>query len=261
MLSIAIEAAKAAGQIMMDNLDSLEQKDVDKKMQFDFVTHVDRACEDKIITLIKDHYPSHVFYAEETLKQEGEYRWIIDPLDGTTNYIHGLPMFSVSIALEYQNEIALGVVYDPLRQELFTAEKNKGAFLNGKAIHPSGVTEPGLSVLTTGFPFRSKEYLDPYLESFKRLFLLTSGIRRMGSAALDFCYIACGRSEGFWEIGLSPWDVAAGYLMIKEVGGEITDFSGGNAAIWSGNVVASNGHVHGDVLTVVQDVFKGIIPA
>jgi myo-inositol-1(or 4)-monophosphatase len=259
MLQTAIEAAREAGRIIMDNLNTLDKNDVDKKMQFDFVTHVDKACEERIVSRIKETYPSHSFYAEEGYKEEGEYRWIIDPLDGTTNYIHGVPFFSVSIALEYKKDIILGVVYDPCRDELFTVEKGKGAFLNGKPIIASSVVEPERSILTTGFPFRAKNYLEAYLETFRRLFLIMSGIRRMGSAALDFCYVACGRSEGFWEIGLSPWDVAAGALMIKEAGGCITDFSGGDEAIWSGNVVASNGHIHGNILTIVQDVFKGII--
>jgi len=260
MKTVAIEAAHEAGKILMAHLGKLHATQIDNKQKFDFVTVVDKQSEKKIIDIIRAVYPDHHFYAEESQKDEqGGYRWIIDPLDGTTNYIHGYPVFSVSIGLEYEGEIILGVVFDPTRDELFVAEKGKGATLNDKPIHVSSIEMPKVSLLTTGFPFRSKKYIDYYQQSFKDLFSKMSGIRRCGSVALDFCYLAAGRCDGFWEIGLSPWDVAAGYLIIKEAGGVITDFAGGDNAVWSGNVVASNGKLQDEIIKIVQKAFAGQI--
>jgi len=260
MKEIAIKAALEASKILKENFGKISSSQIDLKRQFDFVTYVDTSAEQKIIQVIKNDYPDHKFYAEESDKDEsGGYRWIIDPLDGTTNYIHGNPVFAISIALEYDKKIILGVIYDPMRDELFTAEKDKGATLNGKAIQVSEIADPALSLLTTGFPFRSKHYLELYLESFKQLFYKVSGIRRMGSVALDFSYLACGRCEGFWEIGLAPWDIAAGYLIVKEAGGLMTDFAGGDSPVWTGNVIASNGKLHATIKNVVNDVFAGTI--
>ena len=260
MKRVAVKAAREAGKILMNHLGRLSSKQIDSKQQFDFVTIADKQSERKIINVIKKIYPDHHFYAEESQKDEkGGYRWIIDPLDGTTNYIHGYPVFSVSIGLEYEGEIILGVVYDPTRDELFVAERGEGATLNSKPIQVSSIELAQAGLLTTGFPFRSKKYIDHYQQSFKDLFSKISGIRRCGSVALDFCYLAAGRCDGFWEIGLSPWDVAAGYLIIKEAGGKITDFSGGDNAVWSGNVVASNGKLHNEILKAVQNAFAGHI--
>jgi len=260
MRETAIQAAFEASKIIKSNLGKIQSNEVDLKQKFDFVTHVDRESEAKIIKVIKSRFPEHKIFAEESTKDEhGGYRWIIDPLDGTTNFIHAFPVFAISIALELEGEIILGVVLDPLRDELFVAQKGKGASLNGKPIHVSHTGDLAVSLLTTGFPFRNKESLDLYLESFRKLFLQVSGIRRIGCVALDFCYLASGRCEGFWEIGLSPWDVAAGYLIIKEAGGMITDFSGGDEAVWTGNVVASNGLIHEHILKVASEVFAGRI--
>lgn len=260
MKRIAIEAAMQAGKILIDHIGNLKKGQISRKNKFDFVTHVDKLSEAKIIEVISGRYPEHRFYAEEGIKQDaGGHRWIIDPLDGTTNYIHTYPCYAISIALEIDGRIELGVIYDPGRDELFVAEKGGGATLNGSRIHVSGQRDPALSLLCTGFPFRCKENIDLYLDSFKQLFLVTSGIRRTGSVALDFCSIASGRSEGFWEIGLSPWDVAAGYLMILEAGGKMTDFAGGDDPIWTGNVVASNGYLHEHILNTVRAVFAGYI--
>ncbi|MBN2410413.1 inositol monophosphatase [candidate division KSB1 bacterium] len=260
MKNIAIKAALAASKILKENFGRITSTQIDLKRQFDFVTFVDKSSEQEIIRIIREQYPDHKFYAEESDKDEsGGYRWIIDPLDGTTNYIHGFPAFSISIALEYNKEIILGVIYDPMREELFVAEKGKGATLNDKTIRVSDIADPALSLLTTGFPFRAKNYLELYQESFRQLFLKMSGIRRIGSVALDFSYLACGRCEGFWEIGLSPWDIAAGYLIIREAGGLMTDFAGEDCPVWTGNVVASNGHLHEAIIRVVKDVFAGTI--
>jgi len=258
MRKTAIAAAKQAGEILLEHHGQIDLARVDTKNPSDFVTHVDKQSEQRIIEIIKSDFPDHKIYAEESAKEKGgKYRWIIDPLDGTTNYMHGFPVFSVSIALEFENEIIVGVVFDPIRDELYVAEKGHGSTCNGKAIRVSQVDQPNLALLVSGFPFRSKQFIELYQQSFNQLFLQVAGIRRLGSAALDFCHIAAGRSEGFWEIGLSPWDVAAGYLLVKEAGGEITDFSGGPNAIWDGNVIASNGHLHPLISQVVKDVFKG----
>lgn len=260
-LDIAIKAARLAGGTVLDHLGKISKRDIDLKQASDFVTTVDRESEEIIIGAIKEHFPHHLILAEESIKESaGEaYRWIIDPLDGTTNYIHGYPVFSVSIALEYRGEIIAGVIFDPLREELFSTEKGGGAFLNG---HPIRVSEIGVlkdSLITTGFPFRRKEMIDPYLRLFRNLFLKVSDLRRAGSAALDLAYLACGRCDGFFEIGLSPWDVASGSLLIKEAGGVITDFGGGDGHIWTGNVVAGTPAVHREILKEVKKVFEGII--
>ncbi|MCK5427733.1 MAG: inositol monophosphatase, partial [Thermodesulfovibrionia bacterium] len=180
-------------------------------------------------------------------------------LDGTTNYIHGYPSFSVSIALEYRGEIITGVIFDPLRNELFTAEKGSGAFLDGTPVQVSAVTDLKQSLITTGFPFRKKEFIDIYLELFKNIFHRVSDIRRAGSAALDLAHLASGRCDGFFEIGLSPWDVAAGSLIIQEAGGVVTDFGGGDDYLLTGNIVSGNTVIHEGILREVKNVFKGIM--
>jgi myo-inositol-1(or 4)-monophosphatase len=249
----AVAAIHKAGKLIMRHFGSIQQDQIDVKMASDFVTFVDRESESILITELQRAFPDHSFYAEESSRApKGGYRWIIDPLDGTTNYIHGSPLFTISVALEHEGDIILGLVYEPVRDELFSAEKGKGAFLNGKPIHVSGVQDPDASLLSTGFPFRQKEKIDAYLAGFKEMFMHVSGIRRMGSAALDLSYVACGRFEGFWEMGLSPWDVAAGALLIQEAGGKFTDFSGGEGAIWSGDVVASNGHLHDLLVSITR---------
>ena len=259
-LEIAVKAAKLAGQIIVEHLGKISKKDIDLKRASDFVTIADKESEKVIIDTIKKHFPDHLFLAEESLKEcgKGTYRWIIDPLDGTTNYIHGYPVFSISIALEYDGEIVTGVIFDPLRNELFWTEKGAGAYLNCLPVEISKVNI-GESLVTTGFPFRSKEMIDTYMKLFKNVFLKVSDLRRAGSAALDLAYLACGRCDGFFELGLSPWDIAAGSLLIKEAGGIVTDFGGGNDYIWTGNIVAGNPVVHEEILREVKSVFKGIL--
>jgi myo-inositol-1(or 4)-monophosphatase len=259
-LEIAVKAAKLAGQIIVERLGKISKKDINLKKASDFVTVADKESEKIIIDTIKEHFPDHLFLAEESLKERGgeTYRWIIDPLDGTTNYIHGYPVFSISIALEYKEEIIVGVILDPLRNELFWTEKGTGAYLNCLPIEVSKMNV-GESLVATGFPFRSKEMVDTYLKLFKNIFLKVSDLRRAGSAALDLAYVACGRCDGFFELGLSPWDVAAGSLLMKEAGGIVTDLGGGNDYIWTGNIVAGNPLVHREILTEVKKVFKGIL--
>jgi myo-inositol-1(or 4)-monophosphatase len=259
-LELAVKAARLAGQKVVEHLGKISKKDIALKQASDFVTVVDRESEKIIIDTIKEHFPDHLFLAEESLKEHGKdtYRWIIDPLDGTTNYIHRYPVFSISIALEYNGEIIVGVTLDPLRNELFWTEKGSDAYVNCLPIEVSQVTVSE-SLVATGFPFRSKEMIDSYLELFKNLLLKVSDLRRTGSAALDLAYLACGRCDGFFELGLSPWDIAAGSLLINEAGGIVTDFGGGNDYIRTGNVVAGNPEVHKEILEEVQRVFEGII--
>ena len=259
-LDTAVKAARLAGEVILDNLGKISKKDISLKRASDFVTSVDKKSERVIIDTIKENFPDHLFLAEESLKECGKeaYRWIIDPLDGTTNYIHGYPVFSTSIALEYKGEIILGVTLDPLKGELFHSEKGKGAFLNGKQVEVSDV-DLKESLITTGFPFRKKEMTDSYLKLFKNIFFKVSDLRRAGSAALDLAYLACGRCDGFFELGLSPWDIAAGSLLIKEAGGTVTDFGGGTKYLITGNIVAGNPAVHKEMLKEVKDVFKGIL--
>lgn len=260
-LLTAVTAARLSGDIILRNLGQLLTSDVQTKQTFDFVTRVDRWSEAVIMQTIREKFPHHLFLSEETLKQEanGSYRWIIDPLDGTTNYIHSYPMFSVSIALEYQNEIILCVVFDPLRDELFHAVKGGGSFLNNRRICVSDITLAEKSLIATGFPFKKKEMIDLYLDAFRKIFKQVSDIRRAGSAALDLAYIAAGRLEGFFELNLSPWDIAAGSLLITEAGGIITDFGGGNEYLSTGNVVAGNNKMHAGILDIIKQVFQGVI--
>jgi len=255
---IAVKAARHAGELLMKSFGKLTHEQIETKKKFDFVTEVDKASEQLVIDLIKSHFPDHKFYAEETRRDEsGGYRWIIDPLDGTTNYIHGMPVFSVSIGLEHDSDVILGVVYDPTRDELFYAEKGKGAFLNDIPIHVSKIAKPEFALLATGYPFRLKDYIDLYQESFKQLFSKVSGVRRAGSAAIDLCYIACGRYDGFWELGLNAWDIAASYVILREAGGTITDFGGTDDVMKTGNTIASNTLLHDVILETVRNVFAG----
>lgn len=259
---LAVRAAREAAEILMSNFGAVREKDIETKHQSDFVTWVDKSSEQRIIEIIHAQYPHHNICAEESTKDDaGEYRWIIDPLDGTTNYIHGVPVFTVSIGLEYNGEMILGVVYDPNRKELFYAEKGGGAFLNGEAIAVSEISDKKLALLATGYPFRVNQYIDVYQQSFKELFLQVSGIRRAGSAALDLCYVACGRYDGFWELDLKPWDLAAASIIIAEAGGKITDFSGGNEVLKTGNTIAANAHLYPFLLQTINQVFAGTVDA
>lgn len=241
MLNIAVRAARNAGNIIIRNLDRLEQLSVHTKDRNDFVSDVDQQAEQEIIGTIRKAYPSHGILAEESGSQAGdEYQWIIDPLDGTTNYLHGFPQFAVSIALRYKGRLEQAVIYDPLQQELFTATRGSGAHLDNRRIRVSNRHKLEGALLGTGFPFRSQRHLDTYLDMFRALFPKTAGIRRAGSAALDLAYIASGRLDGFWEIGLKEWDMAAGTLLIQEAGGLSGDFVGGHGYMKSGNLVSAN---------------------
>lgn len=246
MLNIAIRAARRAGELIVRNLNQLERIQVVEKSRNDFVSHVDHAAEEAIVGIIHDHYPDHAIVAEERGNVgEHEYRWIIDPLDGTTNFLHGFPVFSVSIAVARGNELEHAVVYDPMRQEIFAASRGQGATLDGRRIRVSKHTGLRNSLVATGFPFRSDEQVvDTYLKMLRAVMVETAGVRRPGSAALDLCYVAAARVDAFWELGLSQWDIAAGALIIREAGGRISDFKGSDRYLDSGNVVAGNPKVY-----------------
>jgi len=262
MLTTAIKAARRAGSIINRASLDLESFTVSRKRHNDFVTEVDRAAEAAVIEIINRAYPDHAILAEETgeagnRKGTSEYRWIIDPLDGTTNFIHGFPQYAVSIALEQKGLITQAVVFDPSRNELFTASRGRGAFLNDKRIRVSRRTKLAESLIGTGFPFRDLKHLDSYIATFKALTRQTAGIRRPGAAALDLAWVGCGRTDGFWEIGLAPWDVAAGSLIITEAGGLVSDFRGEGEFLSSGDVVAGTPKIFPQLLKVVQS--KGAV--
>ena len=246
MVNIAVRAAREAGAIMMRHVNRLEALEVIDKGRNEFVSQVDRMAEDTIIDVIREYHPEHSILAEESGQQgEHEYQWIIDPLDGTTNYLHGFPVFAVSIAVSRAGQLEHGVVYDPHRQEVFTASRGQGAQLDGRRIRVSKHLRLHQSLLATGFPYRAnKEHLDDYTGMLKAVIVNNAGVRRAGSAALDLCYVAAGRVDGFWELGLKPWDVAAGALMIREAGGRISDFHGTDKFLDSGDVVAGTPKVY-----------------
>ena len=254
---LAISIATQAGKILRENIGKITADDVEDKRPFDYVTEIDKACEQLIINSIKEHFPAHEILAEESGKTEHEdrYRWIIDPLDGTTNFIHGYPHSSISIALQKEDKMILGVVYDPYSDELYYAEKGNGAYCNQKRIFVSRQANVNSCLIATGFPFKSRHLLDQYWRVLSEIFMEVSGIRRTGSAALDLAYVACGRFDGFWELKLSPWDIAAGAIIIEEAGGKITDFEGKNNHTWTGDVIASNAIIHDFLMSKVQKVF------
>ncbi|MFH1624963.1 MAG: inositol monophosphatase family protein [Pseudomonadota bacterium] len=227
MMVTAVNAAREAGRILRENLGKSIK--IDFKGERNLVTDIDRASEKTIIEIIRKKYPDHRILTEESQVKNGTspYRWIIDPLDGTTNYAHGYPSFCVSIALERKGYVLLGVVYDPILEELFTAEKGNGASLNGGKISVSSTDTLAHSMLATGFPYDLRESQNNNLVHFNNFIMAAQAIRRPGSAALDLCYVAMGRFDGFWELKLSPWDVAAGSLIVGEAGGVVTDFRGG----------------------------------
>jgi myo-inositol-1(or 4)-monophosphatase len=237
------------------------------KGDVDLVTVADRTAEKLIRSRLSEVFPDHGIYGEEGTRDrlEGEFRWYVDPLDGTTNFAHGFPQFCVSMGLEQRpsglkpeddGTLVAGVIYDPLRDELFSAEKGKGAFLNGKPIRTSAISTLAESLLATGFPSR-KRHASPNIHFYQEFTLRSHGVRRAGSAALDLAYVAAGRMEGFWEFNLNPWDTAAGILLIEEAGGRITDFNGRPYRIDSREILASNGDIHEELLVLFADMFEG----
>lgn len=245
MLNIAVRAARNAGEIISRSADNVGKLQINRKGINDFATEVDRAAEQEIIKVIKTAFPDHAILAEESGEHKGnDYVWIIDPLDGTTNFLHGFPVYAVSIALQVKGKLELGVVYDPLRDELFTAERGGGAMMNNRRIRVTNQTGLKGALIGTGFPFKNQQHLDAYLGMFRAIHADSAGIRRAGAAALDLAYVAIGRLDGFWEIGLHPWDMAAGILLIKEAGGVATDFSFQDNYMETGNLIAGNPKMH-----------------
>jgi len=254
LLNIGIRAARRAGDVIVRNLNRLDSIRVSQKGRNDFVTEVDRMAEREIIETIQSNHPEHAFLAEESGQQgESETVWIIDPLDGTTNFLHGFPVFAVSVAVSHQGRLEHGVVYDPLRQELFTASRGSGAQLDGRRIRVSEQRNIEQSLIGTGFPFRGKEdWLETYLPMLREIIAGTAGVRRPGAASLDLAYVAAGRLDGFWELGLQPWDMAAGALLIREAGGLVSDMAAGGDWLERGDILAGNPKIHGAMFKLLQ---------
>ncbi|WP_090655974.1 inositol monophosphatase family protein [Nitrosomonas marina] len=256
MLNIAIKAARRAGDIINQASRNLDLLNISKKSRSDYVSEVDGAAEEAIIKILHDAYPSHAILAEESgargAMAQAEYQWIIDPLDGTTNFLHGLPQYAVSIALKHKGLLNKAVVYNPNNNELFTASRGGGAYLNNQRLRVSKRTRLEDCLIGTGIPFRDLTHLEAYLKMFKDIIPRVAGIRRPGSASLDLSYVAAGRYDGFWEIGLAPWDMAAGCLLIQEAGGLVGDLEGNDSYLESGQILAGNPKVFAQLLQVIQ---------
>lgn len=253
MLNFAMETAREAGNILLEKFG--RKIGVHKKGDINLVTEADLASEKFIVDKIKTHYPRHSILAEESGNAvqigEGADKWIIDPLDGTTNFAHGYPCFCVNIALEREGEIIIAATYDPTRDEMFSAEKGRGASLNNKRIEVSGQEKLGDSLVVTGFPYDIAKRAD-FARHFTEMLLATRAVRRDGSAAIDLAYVAAGRFDGFWEEGLNPWDIAAGVLLIKEAGGKVSYYDGSDIDIYTPPICATNGHIHDEMLAVLS---------
>lgn len=254
LLETAIHAARQAGKVL-----SRYARDgfrIENKSAIDLVTEADHAAEQCVINVILASYPDHAFLAEERGhigQSHSPYLWIIDPLDGTTNFAHGFPTYCVSIGLEYKEECVLGVVYDPTRDELFSATRGGGARVNDQPIHVSQTAQLDKALLVTGFAYNIRETPNNNLDHFARFALRVQGLRRTGSAALDMCYVAAGRFDGFWEVKLNAWDMAAGVVILREAGGKVTDFSGQSHSLYGQELVASNGRLHDSMVSVIQE--------
>lgn len=251
--NIAVRAARQAGSVIMRSYNRLDSLTVAEKRANDYVSDVDRNAEQAIIDTIRRAYPSHAILAEESGAQgDDAHQWIIDPLDGTTNYLHGFPQFAVSIALQHRGRLESAVVYDPVRDEMFTAVRGGGALLNDRRLRVTEQRHLKGALLGTGIPFRDQRYMDAYLGMLRSLTQETAGIRRPGSAALDFAYVAAGRLDGFWELGLSVWDFAAGALIVQEAGGVVSDIRGGSRHLETGNVIVGGVRVHREMVAAIR---------
>ncbi|MBK9675502.1 MAG: inositol monophosphatase [Betaproteobacteria bacterium] len=255
MLSIAVKAARRAGNIINRGARELDLLTVTTKGPKDFVSEVDRQAEGAIVETLLDAYPDHAILAEEGTAKganaDAENVWIIDPLDGTTNFLHGFPQYCVSIALAHRGQVTQGVIYDPVRNDLFTSSRGRGAFLNERRIRVSRRQHLRDCLIGTGFPFRDGAYLETYLRMMKTMIEQTAGLRRPGAAALDLAYVAAGFYDGFWEVGLNPWDVAAGSLLVQESGGLIGDLGGEGNFLHGGQVIAGNPRIFAQMVTAL----------
>ncbi len=253
LISVATDAARQAGAVLAECTRSGFR--IEHKQTINLVTDADRQAEQRIIDIIHDSFPTHCVLAEErgmTEQSRSRYKWVIDPLDGTTNFAHGFPAYCVSIGVECDGRGIMGVVYDPTRDELFTAQLDRGAFLNGTPVSVSTTDHLDRALLVTGFAYDIRETANNNLNHFVRFALKVQGLRRTGTAALDLCYVAAGRFDGFWEVALNPWDMAAGAVILREAGGTVTDFKGAPHSIYGRELVASNGHIHQAMLDVLQ---------
>ena len=244
-INIATAAARKSGQLIEQSLERLASIKITEKKHNDFVTEIDRASEERIVAHIRKAYPEHKILAEEStndsaLLNESDYLWIIDPLDGTRNFIQGFPHYAISIALQIKGRLEHGVVFDPIRKEMFTASRGQGAFLNNRRIRTTIRNKLEHAMIGTGFPFHNKALLPDFLKTFEAVFYECGSARRTGSAALDLAYVAAGRLDGFWEFQLQPWDIAAGVLLVQEAGGLVVDFKGAENYMKSGNIIAGN---------------------
>lgn len=263
MLTIALKAARKAGEIIERSFERLDMINIEEKGRNDYVSEVDKKSEKEILYHLSKSYPDHQFLGEETGNSgalNSEYEWIIDPLDGTTNFLHGIPQFAVSIACKFRGQLEHAVVLDPIKREEFTASRGKGAMLNGRRIRVSPRRGMDGALIGTGIPFNgfALEHIDPFLNCMREIASQTAGIRRPGSAALDLAYVAAGRFDGFWEMNLKPWDMAGGILLVKEAGGLIADFKGGNSYLDNGHVVCATPKVFKPLLQVVEKHMGGI---
>jgi myo-inositol-1(or 4)-monophosphatase len=254
MLNTAVKAARKAGSIITRASFDVDKLTVRSKQQNDFVSEVDHAAEEAIISVLRDAYPDHGVLGEESgyKDRDAEYLWVIDPLDGTTNFLHGVPQYCVSIGLLHKGQLSQAVVYDPNRNELFTATKGVGAYLNDRRIRVSKLDKLDGALVGTGFPFKVMENVDDYLRMLKNVMKATAGVRRPGAAALDLAWVAAGRMDAFWEIGLSPWDMAAGALLVREAGGLMGDLDGEDKFMDSGRVLATNGKLFSAMLQLLK---------
>jgi myo-inositol-1(or 4)-monophosphatase len=260
MIEVAKEAAFEAGKILRQILGNIRQIETKNNQESNLVTDADTAAETKIIEIIHSRYPDHQILSEEkgSFRSDSEFKWIIDPLDGTTNYTHAFPVFSVSIGIELRGEMIAGIVYDPMRNEMFHAEKGKGAYLNEKPIRVSQVSAIEKAMLVTGFPYNIKQNPHFCTERFVAFLHRAQAVRRLGSAAIDCAYIAAGRLDGYWEVSLHPWDKAAGQLLVTEAGGTVTNFEGGPHDLYAPPILASNGRIH-DIMVEILELAKRYI--
>ncbi len=255
-LETAAEIARESGALLATYFE--RRVAFEMKGEYDLVTEADRASEALVVERLRAHFPTHAIVAEEGGGTEGtsEYRWYVDPLDGTTNFAHGFPFFNVTLGLERAGELIVGVVYDPVRREMFTAERGGGAYLNNHRIRVSATQRLAASLFATGFP-NQKRGKNPNIHFYHQLAMATHGVRRTGSAALDLAYVACGRLDGFWEFGLNPWDMAAGCVLVEEAGGRRTDMNGAPHNLRGEHIAADNGLIHDQMIAVFGEIFSG----
>jgi myo-inositol-1(or 4)-monophosphatase len=256
-MNVAISAAEKAGEVMRRQMQQVGSIPVSQKARHDYVSDVDRACEAEIVNEIKHYYPDHAFLAEEGGSSgESDYLWIIDPLDGTSNYLHGIPHFAVSISQQFQGRTEHAVVYDPIRDEIFTSTRGSGAYMNNQRMRVSQRTELDGAILATAFPFRQRQHMKTYMNMFTRLWDQVEDVRRAGTASLDLAWTAAGRVDGYFEIGLKPWDVSAGALLVREAGGVVTDFSGNDKVEESDTIIAAPYKIMTEMRRIIEPRWK-----